>query len=165
MRMLSRIKKSGTNSGTAESRLREADRQLVSQSVVIAQIPENHATVIPPFLSRTPVPNFDRGNRCLYWMSRSPEDCTDRQRFCTRRRNAPPGPRATGPVSGRNGAGRAQETADGERIAHKARVAPRVRVRGGGGSTENEGAVRWRKNSGFSPRFRRDFAGFIFKQE
>jgi hypothetical protein len=39
------------------------------------------------------------------------------------------------------------------------------RVRSGGGSTENEGAVRRRKNSGFSPRFRRDFAGFILKQE
>jgi len=38
------------------------------------------------------------------------------------------------------------------------------RVRGGGGSTENEGAVRRRKNTGFSPRFRRDFAGFILKQ-
>ena len=39
------------------------------------------------------------------------------------------------------------------------------RVRGGGGSTENEGAVRRRKNTGFSPRFRLNIAGFIVKQE
>ena len=156
--------KSGTYSGTAEARLHEADPKLVSQSVVIAQIPENHATVIPPFLSRTPVPNFDRGNRCLYWMSRSPGDCTDRQRFCTRMGNTPPGPRTTAPFSGgnRNGGSRIR---GGRENRPKSPRRASCAVRRGGVLTEDEGAVRRRKNTGFSPRFRRDFAGFILKQE
>ena len=52
--------------------------------------PKKRPAVIPPSLSRTSVPNFYRGNRCLYWMSRSPGDCTDRQRFCANRAKAPP---------------------------------------------------------------------------
>ena len=121
--------KSGTNAGTGSLSVLSDDAISFPQARVIAQIPENRAAVIPPSLSRTPVPNFDRGNRCLYWMSRSPEDCTNRQRFCTRTGNAPPGPRTTGPVSGgnRNGGSRIR----GERrIAPKARVAPRVRSGG-----------------------------------
>ena len=126
--------------------------------------PEKRPALIPPSLSRTPVPNFDRGNRCLYWMSRSPEDCTDRQRFCTRTGNVPPGPRTTSPFSGgnRNGGSRIR----GERrIAPKARVAPRVRSRTEGGRSGTGDGVRWRKNSGFSPRFRQISAGFISRQE
>ena len=82
--------KSGTDSGTDSRSIQKGNSESFPQARVIVQIPENHPALIPPSLSRTPVPNFDRGNRCLYWMSRSPEDCTDRQRFCTRTGNTPP---------------------------------------------------------------------------
>ena len=97
--------KSGTDSGTnlvdcRRNRMRFRFRRLSPREKTFSEI--TAAISCRKTLSRTPVPNLDPGNRCLYCMSRSPADCTDRQDSCTSRTKTLPQSRATDLVSGWN---------------------------------------------------------------
>ena len=72
--------------------------------------------------------------------------------------------RPTGPVYASTGAGGIRSRGRGRNRPKSPRRAS-CAARRGGVLTKSEGAARRRKNIGFSPRFRRDFAGFILKQE
>ncbi len=151
--------KSGTYSGTAEARLHEADPKLVSQSTVIARNQKNalpsFRRLCPELLSRTFIvktvvfigcPGVPRIVRIDSVSVRAAETPLPASR--------------DKPVFGREPERRITDLRREENRPKSPRRAS-WRVRSGKGPTENEGRVRWRKNSGFSPRFRRDFAGFI----
>lgn len=155
--------KSGTYSGTAEVRLHEAYPKLVSQSVVIARkrkitLP-SFRRLCPELLSRTLIaetvvfigcPGVPRIVRIDSVSVRARETSLPASR--------------DKPVFGRESERRITDLRREENRPKSPRRAS-CAAKSGGGSTENEGVVRRRKNSGFSLRFRRDFAGFMLKQE
>ena len=159
--------KSGTDSGTnlvdcRRNRMRFRFRRLSPREKTFSEI--TAAISCRKTLSRTPVPNLDPGNRCLYWLSRSPGLCGIRQRFCThgKKHSRHAARQARFPA----GFGEAEHRpAVRVGITHKARVAPRVRSGTEGARSGTGERVRRRKNTGFSPRFRQIFAGFISRQE
>ena len=155
--------KSGTDSGTAEARLREADPKLVSQSTVIARNQKNalpsFRRLCPELLSRTFIvktvvfigcPGVPRIVRIDSVSVRARETHLPASR--------------DRPVFGRESERRITDPRREENRPKSPRRAS-WRVRSGGSPTENEGTVRWRKNSGFSPDSGGFPRGFILKQE